>query len=344
MTRFERAMIHQEEDMINKIQYIVTDDTNPYNNIAMEEYLLRNVEEGTCILYLWQNKHTIVIGRNQNCWKECKVAELEADGGHLARRLSGGGAVFHDMGNLNFTFLIPEEDYDVDKQLGVIVEACRLLGIHAEKTGRNDITVDGKKFSGNAFYKTDGRCYHHGTLMVQVDLENVSHYLNVSADKLKAKGVSSVKSRVTNLSEFHPGLTIETMRDTIIEAFQNVYGLKAEKLTKDALPKEILEERAKFFDSPAWKYGKHLPFSYAASKRFAWGDVDLHLQVKEGKIEHAEVFSDAMDETFLLGIPEVLAGCAFDQTEIADRLSSVVQENEEQKQIIEDIKQLLLEQ
>lgn len=330
--------------MIKYIQYIVTEETNPYKNIAMEEYLLRNAAPETCTLYLWQNRHTIVIGRNQNCWKECKVAELEADGGFLARRLSGGGAVFHDMGNLNFTFLIPEEDYNVDRQLKVIVEACRLLGIKAEKTGRNDITVDGKKFSGNAFYKTEGKCYHHGTLMIQVDLENVSHYLNVSADKLKAKGVSSVKSRVTNLSEFYPGLTIELMTEKLIEAFQNVYGVEAEELKTEALPKEILEERAEFFGDPAWKYGKHRPFSFEASKRFGWGDIDIRFQVKEGIIEHADVFSDAMDETFLLKVPETLEGCPFDSKDMEERLTAMNQETEEQRQMIKDIKLLLKEQ
>lgn len=330
--------------MIKHIQYIVTEETNPYKNIAMEEYLLRNAAPETCILYLWQNRHTIVIGRNQNCWKECKVAELEADGGFLARRLSGGGAVFHDMGNLNFTFLIPEEDYDVDRQLKVIVEACRLLGIKAEKTGRNDITVDGKKFSGNAFYKTEGKCYHHGTLMIQVDLENVSHYLNVSADKLKAKGVSSVKSRVTNLSEFYPGLTIELMTEKLIEAFQNVYGVEAKELKTETLPKEILEERAEFFGSPSWKYGKHRPFSFAASKRFIWGDIDIRFQVKEGIIEHADVFSDAMDETFLLKVPEILEGCPFDPKAMEERLTAMNQETEEQRQMIKDIELLLKEQ
>ena len=151
--------------MIQQIQYVISKGTNPYENIALEEYLLQRVSENTCILYLWQNKNTVVIGRNQNCWKECKVTALEEDGGYLARRLSGGGAVFHDLGNLNFTFLVRKVDYDVDRQLEVILTACRMLGIHAEKTGRNDITVDGKKFSGNAFYKTEESCYHHGTLL-----------------------------------------------------------------------------------------------------------------------------------------------------------------------------------
>lgn len=330
--------------MIDKIQYVVTKETNPYRNIALEEYLLQNVETGTCILYLWQNRHTIVIGRNQNCWKECKVDGLEKDGGFLARRLSGGGAVFHDMGNLNFTFLVPKEDYDVDRQLKVIIEACRLLGVHAEKTGRNDITIDGRKFSGNAFYKTEKSCYHHGTLLLHVDMENLSRYLNVSTDKLQAKGVSSVKSRVTNLKDFCPEITVELMTKKLIEAFQNVYGLTAEELREDELPKDVLEEKYRFFSDPAWKYGRHLPFTFRAAKRFGWGDADLQLEVKEGRIADAVIFSDAMDETFLLQIPEALKECEFRQDAMKKSLQSIPCNTEEQKEIIKDVETLLKEE
>ena len=135
--------------MITKASFLLTQETNPYKNLALEEFLLMNCQPGECILYLWQNRNTVVIGRNQNCWKECNVSQLEKDGGFLVRRLSGGGAVYHDMGNLNFTFLVRKEDYNVDRQMNVIIRAMQLLGIHAEKTGRNDITADGRKFSGN---------------------------------------------------------------------------------------------------------------------------------------------------------------------------------------------------
>ena len=181
--------------MIQKIQIITTSNTDPYENLALEEYLMDTVEPGTCILYLWQNRQTVVIGQNQNAWQECKVKELEEDGGFLARRLSGGGAVFHDLGNLNFTFLLPRSEYDVARQSDVIVQAVRSFGLAAERSGRNDILVDGRKFSGNAYFKRGANAYHHGTLLIHVDMANLSRYLNVPADKLRSKGVRSVVSR-----------------------------------------------------------------------------------------------------------------------------------------------------
>ena len=166
--------------MLKQLYYIETDSVDPYYNLALEEELLHWLPESSAILYLWQNAHTVVIGKNQNAWKECRTEQLAADGGHLVRRPSGGGAVYHDLGNLNFTFLAPLGDYDVHKQLSVILEACRSFGIPAEISGRNDLLADGRKFSGNAFLETNGRGSHHGTLLVDVDMTKMPRYLRPS--------------------------------------------------------------------------------------------------------------------------------------------------------------------
>ena len=187
-----------------KLTTIITDCTNPYVNLAAEELLTMNGGPDEVILYLWQNANTVVIGKNQNPWRECKVEAMEENGAHLARRLSGGGAVYHDLGNLNFTIIAPQDLYSVPKQNQVILQAVEDLGIHAEVTGRNDLTIDGAKFSGHAYYSSHGRCYHHGTLMMDVNFDDLSNYLQVSTAKLKSHGVQSVRSRVTNLSTYRP--------------------------------------------------------------------------------------------------------------------------------------------
>ena len=211
--------------MIRRLLVCRSRSFDPYENLALEEALLSRVGEGELILYLWQNEGTVVIGRNQNPWKECRTALLAEEGGHLARRLSGGGAVFHDRGNLNFTFLMNEADYDLPRQLTVLERACRSLGIPAQRSGRNDLLAEGRKFSGNAFYKHNGKAYHHGTLMVNVDMERVSRYLSPSKAKLAAKGVDSVRSRVVNLREFVPGLSIDRLADALVDALMDVYAV-----------------------------------------------------------------------------------------------------------------------
>ena len=158
--------------MVTKLTYIESDQVNPYKNLAVEEYLLLHCEDKECILYLWQNQNTVVIGRNQNAWKECKVTKLEEENGHLARRLSGGGAVYHDLGNLNFTFLVNKDEYSLEKQLQVIINAMGRLGLKAEKSGRNDILIDGKKFSGNAFYEQEKTLLSSRAIMVDVKQGN----------------------------------------------------------------------------------------------------------------------------------------------------------------------------
>lgn len=306
--------------MIGRLLCVKTASADPYENLAVEEVLLNTVEEGACILYLWQNQNTVVIGRNQNAWKECRVSLLEQEGGHLARRLSGGGAVFHDLGNLNFTFLMNEADYDLDRQLSVIQTACRALGLEVERSGRNDVLADGRKFSGNAFYHSRGKAYHHGTLLVDTDGEKLARYLSPSKAKLQAKGVESVRSRVVNLAQLLPGLTCEDMARAMEAAFGQVYGLPVEELDPASLDRAQIETLRARNGSREWLFGPRLPLSMECEGRFAWGGVQLQLQVEAGVVTAVRVYTDAMEWTLAREVEGALTGCPFATQALCRRL------------------------
>lgn len=297
--------------MIQRLYVCQCRDTDPYQNIALEKYLLESLKPGDCVLYLWQNKNTVVIGRNQNAWAECRTTLLEQEGGKMARRLSGGGAVFHDLGNLNFTFLVKDEDYDVDKQLSVIQTALAGLGLQAEKSGRNDLLVEGRKFSGNAFYHRNGNAYHHGTLLVNADMEKLSRYLTPPKAKLEAKGVASVRSRVANLTEFIPALTCDALRDYMTNAFSQVYGLPCSGVELPEEAKHSIAETAKELSSWEWLYGPRLPFGFSCEGKFDWGWIQLQLQVESGVVIGAQVYSDAMDWSLAEKAEQGLMNCKF---------------------------------
>lgn len=326
--------------MITQLRIYESQSFDPHVNLAIEKHLMDITPVGCCVLYLWQNQNTVVIGKNQNAWLECRTSLLEEEGGTLARRLSGGGAVFHDLGNLNFTFIMRKEDYDLDKQVAVIQEACALAGIKAEKSGRNDLLADGRKFSGNAFYQNSTHAYHHGTLMLDVDKEKLGRYLSPPKAKLEAKGVASVRSRVVNLKELAPALTIDLMKQYMVTAFTKVYGGEAAILElTDADLTEIAAAREKY---GSWEYlfGAPLPFSFQCQAHFPWGHIHLQLEAKQGHITGAKVYTDAMDWTLPGVLEAALTGCRFETAAMVKRL----QEAPLDASICRDLRQMLEEQ
>lgn len=308
--------------MIRSLLVRETACTDPYENLALEQALLEGIRPGECVLYLWQNENTVVIGKNQNPWKECKTALLEQEGGKLARRLSGGGAVFHDLGNLNFTFLLSQEDYDLDRQLTVIQSALASLGIPCYRSGRNDILADGRKFSGNAFYKNGKQAYHHGTLLVDADMHKLSRYLSPSKAKLQAKGVDSVRSRVVNLREFRSDLTIDLLKSALIRAFSQVYGLEAVPMPPASPDPERIRALAERNRSWDWNLGSKLPFTLECEDRFSWGSVQLQLNIESGIIRSAKIFTDAMDWSLAPSLEARLNGCTFRPDRLSQSLGT----------------------
>lgn len=289
-----------------------SDSFDPCRNLAIEECLLKRAEDAV-ILYLWQNEHTVVIGKNQNAVKECRTALLEKEGGTLVRRLSGGGAVYHDLGNLNFTFLMPRSCYDETKQFSVILEALAAFGIRAQFTGRNDLTVDGRKFSGNAYYKSAKAAYHHGTLLVNADLEKMTRYLSPSKGKLTSKGVDSVRSRVVNLKQLCPDISIDALKQELGKSFAHLYG-PAEIFS---LPEAEIVLATEKYRSREWTFGRNMPFTLLAEDRFPWGSIRLELRAEKGIITQATVWSDCMDERFPPRLEEALTGCGLNRASLA---------------------------
>ncbi|MEN6594928.1 MAG: lipoate--protein ligase [Clostridiaceae bacterium] len=301
---------------------ILTSSVDPYHNLALEEVLFDSQGDG-CTLYLWQNQHTVVIGRNQNAWRECRVELLESEGGFLARRSSGGGAVFHDLGNLNFTFLLPKDDYDLVRQLSVIQKAAAKFGIDTSFTGRNDLvlTATGEKFSGNAFRFSQGTALHHGTILISADMQKLSRYLAPSQMKLEAKGVKSVISRVTNLGLQNPELNVETMKRALEKAFCEEYG-EAEPHAEESVDAEKLEQVRARYASWEWRFGCTPSFNVSFENRFSFGCLELLFNVQGGVISSAVCYTDAMDATLALRLQELLTGSPYGKQPLVDRLSS----------------------
>ena len=298
---------------------------DPWLNLSLEELLLGRVGDDEAILYLWQNQHTVVVGRHQNAWRECHAEKLEADGGKLARRLSGGGAVYHDLGNLNFTFIVPKPAYDLHRQLKVILGAARTVGVDAEFSGRNDILADGRKFSGNAFYHGRKASYHHGTILIDVDMTVLQKYLNVPQQKMAAKGVTSVKSRVINLRELVPTLTIEEMKQAMMQAFIAEYGGPGTVI--DLAELQQSPEASALYDkysSWEWRLGKSPSFDITLETRFPWGGIELGLMVEGGVIQSARIYSDAMESELIEPMAHSLEGLAYDRAEMAESLENLV--------------------
>lgn len=304
--------------MIKRLLLASSNSFNPHQNLALEEALFEYVDEETLVFYLWQNEHTVVIGRNQNAHKECKVVELQQDDGVLARRLSGGGAVYHDLGNLNFTFLVSTNNYDLNKQNKVLIQALNNLGIDAYAKGRNDLLIDEKKFSGHAYYHHNNKSYQHGTLMVNVDFSKLSKYLNVSRQKLQGKGVKSVVSRVTNIIDYNPNVTIESLKTALIESVQQVYDLSIDVIRENPPIDHLLEK----YSSNDWLLNPRFDASFETSHRFTWGEISILLKIDEHKISEVEVYTDAMDTQLPTKLKTVLTNETFTESAIQVAISS----------------------
>lgn len=284
------------EEGVFMLNYVIESNShNPWYNLAAEYYLMTRVRKGDAILYLWQNESTVVIGRNQNALQECRVALLEEENGCLARRTTGGGAVYHDLGNLCFTFLASPERYDLKRQLSVVMNACANFGINTCYSGRNDIlTEDGSKFSGNAFSATNTCNIQHGTLMINLDKSKLSRYLTPSAEKIRSKGIGSVRSRVCNLKDFNENVTAGSMKEQLIKSFEREYGT-VEFLNPEEFDNDTVKERFELYSSGEWKFGKSPACEISYQKRFDWGEIEVQMNLNGLVIRQVKIYSDTLE-------------------------------------------------
>lgn len=316
--------------------YIESTSLNPYVNLSVEEYLLKNIEKDDFVLFLWQNENTVVVGRNQNVLAEVNRKKLFDSNGYLARRISGGGAVYHDLGNLNFTFICGEREYSVSSQLDFIMDILKNYGIKGEFKGRNDLLVRGKKFSGSAYYKKGNRNLHHGTILVDVDLSKLLMYLNVDPEKLRSKAISSVQSRVVNLKDINGDINIESLKRKIREQYFSISD-ETKTLSFDRISSmkevKILESKNQSQD---WLYGESPVFDISFKRRFDWGNVEINFQIENNWVEKCKIFSDSLSPDLIEEIEYTFQNIDFTKSSLLAGLEGIGESD-----IIRDIRNLI---
>ncbi|MGC9311692.1 MAG: lipoate--protein ligase [Sediminispirochaetaceae bacterium] len=282
---------------MSAIRVLISETYDPWFNLATEDYIFREMDPDHHILFLWRNDNTVVIGRYQNPWAECDIRQMDEDKVKLARRQSGGGAVFHDLGNTNFTFMSSRSNYSKERNTDIIVRALKRFQIDAAASGRNDIVVDGKKISGSAFKLSSDRAFHHGTLLINADLSRISNYLTPDKKKLQSKGIKSVKSRVANLNEFNSQINHDNLCQAIIEEFFQTYEEKCEPEILDHEKLKTIPHLQSYFDQMSdwnWRFGKTPDFAHHMAERFEWGRMEVFIDTRAGIITGTKIYSDSL--------------------------------------------------
>lgn len=303
-------------------------NTDPALNLALEEYALRNLPmDETCVLF-YINEPSIIIGKNQNTIEEINEEYVREHNIHVVRRLSGGGAVYHDLGNLNFSFLTKDDGesfHNFAKFTRPVIEALQSLGVDAALTGRNDIQVGDRKISGNAQFSTRGRMFSHGTLMFDLKLDDVAAALKVKPMKIESKGTKSVRSRVANIRQFlSEDMTIEQFRDTLL---RHIFGCEPDQVPEYPLTEQdwkeihkIADERYRNWD---WNFGKSPKFNIQNAYKFPSGIIDVRLEVMNGMLENIKIYGDFFGVGEISELEDKLRGTRYEEQALMDKLADI---------------------
>ncbi len=308
------------------MKYIDNRSVDPHYNLALEEYVLTNCKPGETYFLLWQNEPSIIIGKHQNTVEEINSTYVRDNNIHVVRRLSGGGAVYHDLGNLNFTFIVGSGKngmFDFRKFTYPIVNMLQKYNVNAQVSGRNDLTIEDKKFSGNSQYIKNDRLLHHGTLLFDSNLDDVQEALFVSDDKIVSKGIKSVRSRVTNILEhMHNKITIGEFRDRLADYVKE----QDESWEYCSLSEEDMIEIKKLaaskYNTWEWNYGESPRFNYKNSKRFEGGKLEVLLDIKDGIVASCKFYGDFFSKENLPELEASVIGQKYEKEEISKILNS----------------------
>ena len=295
--------------------YLESHSTDPYFNLALEEYVFEQMDRSKSYFMLWQNNNAIVVGKYQNTAEEIDQAYVDAHGIRVARRLSGGGAVYHDKGNLNFTFIVDRADapgLNFKVFVEPVIRALARFGVHAEFTGRNDLTIDGMKFSGNAQYARHGRLLHHGCIMLDSNLTSVADALRVKEAKFDSKAVKSVRSRVTTINAHAPSpISMADFKGALRACAMASGELEPYALTEaDVLAVQKLRDEK--YATWAWNYGFSPPYDMVRERKFPAGLVTAHLSAEGGKIKAVRLYGDFFGSGELGELESAMAGLPLD--------------------------------
>lgn len=300
---------------------IINSSTDPYFNLAVEEYFMKHKDINEDVLMLWQNEPTIVVGRNQNTFEELNMEYVAEKHIKVVRRMSGGGAVYHDLGNLNYTIIKNDgQSYKNDFSFFAlpVISCLDKLGVSAEFNGRNDILIDGKKFSGNAQYFYKDKVLHHGTLLFSSDLTVLGKALQAKQEKLESKGIKSVKSRVINIGEKMNGnLSIAVFRETLINSFfEKDEESKQNYILTDEDIRAINEIRNSKYSTWNWNYGQSPKMSYHKELRFPAGSISLKMNINDGNISECRIYGDFFEVKPIDELEKQFVNTRFDKSEL----------------------------
>lgn len=316
-----------------KVRVLVSQCFDPWLNLAIEDWIFRESDPRIPILFLWRNEPSVVMGRFQNPWLECDLKKMAQSKVKLARRQSGGGCVYHDLGNTNFTFMGEKKFFCKKANLAIVVAALGALGVEAHVNKRNDIIVDGgsgvRKISGSAFKELSDRSFHHGTLLIEADLENLGAYLNPAYKKITSLGIKSVRSEVANLSSLNSDITHQRLAEKLIDSFFSAHQTQSEieMLDFENLEKfPRLQEYYQKMRSEKWCYGETPKFEHDISGELSCGPVRVQLFSHKGIITDVHFDIHSLSEEVTCSIKENLRGRPYKGVEIEQGITSVEQQ------------------